>query len=66
MTAMFNASRGSVLVVAIFHGVLDVLMSAPTGGPLQMTMGALVTIAGLTIPFRYDLLSLAPHPRVVE
>jgi membrane protease YdiL (CAAX protease family) len=62
MTALFNASGGSVLVVALFHGVLDVLINSPTGGPLQTTMGALVTIAGFTIPFR----SQRARHRVVE
>ncbi len=66
MTALFNASRGSVFVVAIFHGVLDVLMTSPTGGPLQSTMGALIVVAGLTIPFRFGRQNLAPSPRMVE
>lgn len=51
MTALFHASGGSVLVVALFHGSLDVLINSPTGGPLQTTMGALATVAGLTLPF---------------
>jgi membrane protease YdiL (CAAX protease family) len=50
MTAWFNASGGSILVVALFHGVLDVMMTSPTGGPLQSVMGALVTVVGLTLP----------------
>ena len=49
MTALFNASRGSVLVVVLFHGTLDILMTSPTGASLQMTMGALMTIAGFAI-----------------
>ena len=64
MTFVFNASAGSVLVVALFHGTLDILISSPTGGPLQITMGALVTVAGLTLPFRFGHRDLAPRPRV--
>lgn len=66
MTALFNASGGSILAVAIFHGVLDVLITSPTGGPLQTAMGALVTFAGLTLPFRFGRANLAPNPRVIE
>jgi membrane protease YdiL (CAAX protease family) len=66
VTALFNASGGSVLVVALFHGTLDVLMTSPTGGPLQTTMGALLTIAGLTVPFRFGRADLAPRPRVMD
>ena len=66
MTALFNASGGSVLAVALFHGTLDVLMTSPTGGPLQIVMGALLTIAGLTVPFRFGRRDLAPRPRVTE
>ncbi len=53
-----------MLVVAIFHGVLDVLMMSPTGGPLQSMMGALVVVAGLTLPFRFGRQNLGPNPRV--
>jgi membrane protease YdiL (CAAX protease family) len=66
MSALFNASGGSVLVVALFHGTLDILMTSPTGGPLQTVMGALLTIAGLTVPFRFGRANLAPRPRVVD
>jgi uncharacterized protein len=66
MTALFNASGGSVLVVALFHGTLDVLMTSPTGGPLQVTMGAVLTIAGLTVPFRFGRTNLSPRPRVMD
>ena len=51
MTWVFNASGGSVVAVALFHGTLDILMASPTGAGLQTAMGALVTIAGFTLPF---------------
>ncbi len=66
LTFVFNASGGSVLVVALLHGTLDILITSPTGGPLQTAMGALVTVAGLTIPFRFGRRDLAPRPRVRE
>ncbi len=47
LTAIFHASGDRVLVVALFHGALDVLIGSPTGGPLQITMGAIATVAGI-------------------
>ena len=66
MTSLFNASGGNILAVAVFHGTLDVLMNSPVGGSLQTAMGALVTIAGLTVPFRFGRANLAPTARVAE
>jgi uncharacterized protein len=66
MTLVFNASGGSVLVAALFHGTLDILMTSPTGGPLQIAMGALLTVVGLTLPFRFGRRDLAPCPRTQE
>jgi hypothetical protein len=47
------ASRGSILVVAVFHAVFDIATNAPTSTQLIPTlMGAAVTIAGLgTVPY---------------
>jgi len=49
MAELYAASR-SVLVVALFHAILDILIGSPTGGALQTAMGAMVTIAGFTAP----------------
>lgn len=49
MTFLYEAS-GSILATAVFHATLDVLIGSPTGGPLQSTMGAIVTIAGFVVP----------------
>ena len=50
---LFIASRGSVLVVAVFHAVFDIATNTPTTTDLIPTlMGAAVTIVGLaTIPY---------------
>ena len=66
MTFLFNASRGNVLAVAVFHGTLDVLMNSPVGSSLQSAMGALVTVAGLTLPFAFGRANLAPVARTAE
>jgi membrane protease YdiL (CAAX protease family) len=66
MTWLFNTSRGSVVAVAIFHGVLDIVMTSPGGGPLTFIMGAAVTILGLAIPLAFGSKDLSPRPRVQQ
>lgn len=50
--------------VALFHGVLDMVMTSPVEGPLTSIMGAFITIGGLAIPFLFGLTNLARVPRV--
>jgi len=64
MTWLFNASRGGVLAVALFHGVLDIVMTSPVEGPLPSVMGASITIFGLAIPLIFGATNLARGPRV--
>ena len=66
MTWLFNTSRGSVVAVAVFHGVLDIVMTSPSGGPLTFIMGAAVTIIGLLIPLAFGRRNLSRRPRVQE
>ncbi len=51
MTWLFNRSHGSVLAVALFHGVLDIVMTSPVKGALPSVMGAIITLWGLSLPF---------------
>lgn len=64
MTWLFNASRGCILAVALFHGVLDIVMSSPLQGLLPSIMGAVITIWGLAIPLFLHAENLARRPRV--
>lgn len=50
---LYHVSRGSILVVAVFHAVFDIATTTPTSTTLIPTlMGVAVTIAGLaTIPY---------------
>jgi hypothetical protein len=54
MTYLWSASRGSIVVVAVFHGVLDIVMTTPGSGASVNVMGAAVTILGLlcVLPLR--------------
>jgi membrane protease YdiL (CAAX protease family) len=49
---LYNSTGGSVLIVAIFHGTLDITISSPAGPQLANVMGALVTIWGLVVLYR--------------
>jgi membrane protease YdiL (CAAX protease family) len=46
---LYNSTGGSVLIVAIFHGTLDITINSPAGPQLATIMGALVTIWGLAV-----------------
>ena len=45
---IYNSTGGSVLIVSVFHGTLDIAINSPSGLELANVMGALVTIWGLT------------------
>ena len=45
---IYNSTGGSVLIVSVFHGTLDIAINSPSGPELANVMGALVTIWGLT------------------
>lgn len=49
LTAMYNASGGSVFVVALFQGNLAVLINSPTGGPMRLAMGVMVATIGIAL-----------------
>jgi hypothetical protein len=48
-TWLFNSSGGSIAVVAIFHGVLDIVFNSPVGDAFNFVVGALVTASGIVI-----------------
>ena len=64
MTWLFNRSRGSVLAVALFHGVLDILMTSPVEGALPFVMGTVITVWGISLPVLLGRVNLSRLPRV--
>jgi CAAX protease family protein len=64
LTWLFNRSRGSVLAVALFHGVLDIVMTSPAKGALPSVMGTIITLWGLSLPFLLGRTNLSGRPRV--
>lgn len=67
MTWIYNASGGNLLALALFHGSLDITMNTPTGSDIfYSSYGALITIAGLVLLWRYGWRDLAPRSRLVQ
>jgi uncharacterized protein len=44
---VYNDTGGSVLIVSVFHGTLDIAINSPSGPELANVIGALVTIWGI-------------------
>ncbi|MBG0818158.1 CPBP family intramembrane glutamic endopeptidase [Planomonospora sp. ID82291] len=63
-TWLYNGSGGSLLVLALFHGVLDIFINSPVHAELLPTvMSAGIIAAALWIPRRYGPADLAARPR---
>lgn len=66
MAWLFNASGGSVLAVALFHGVLDIVMMSPAHPMLPTVMGAVLTVTGFALPRLVGRANLSGHARIIE
>ncbi len=50
LTWLYNSSRGSILVVAIFHATIDIVFTSDIANPLVVSLtGALITIWGIAV-----------------
>ena len=50
LTWLYNESRGSLLVVALFHGGVDVAFTSAASSPVAVnTAGALITLWGAAV-----------------
>ncbi len=65
-TTLFNASKGSILVVAAFHAAIDVAFTS-SGASLVVinTCGALITLAGIAVVVVYGRANLWREGRMV-
>ncbi len=64
-TWLFNSTRGSIAVLAVFHAALDIFIGSPTGGDVVANvMGAFVVIGALTLPRRLGREDLSRSPKV--
>ncbi len=64
-TWLFNSSRGSICVVAVFHASLDVFFMSPVAPGLSNVMGAVITIASLALIPLFGRQNLSRHARIV-
>jgi membrane protease YdiL (CAAX protease family) len=66
-TWLFNSTRGSIAVLALFHAALDIFIGSPTGGDVVANvMGALVVIGAMVIPRRLGRETLSRSPKVTS
>jgi membrane protease YdiL (CAAX protease family) len=66
MTWFFNSSRGSILAVAVFHGVLDIFMTSPVVPNVATAMGAILTIGTVALVPLFGPTHLARQARTIE
>lgn len=66
LTWIYNSTGGSILLVALFHTVLDIAINTPDAGAIIVTvMGATLTIWGIGLLNRYGPEHLSHRPRQV-
>ena len=65
-TWLFNATGGSVFVVAVFHGAMDIAFLATGPRLLPIVLGGLITTWGAAVLFGYLFGRLNRHPLVVD
>lgn len=49
LTWLYNSTEGSLLLVAVFHGTIDIVFNSPVAPELANVLGALVTIWGIAV-----------------
>ena len=48
-TWLYNSTKGSILIAAIFHGASDIAFTTPSPGNLDVVIGILMTVLGIII-----------------
>ena len=48
-TWLYNSTKGSILIAAIFHGAMDIAFTTPSPGNLDVVIGILMTVLGIII-----------------
>jgi membrane protease YdiL (CAAX protease family) len=65
LTWLLNSTRGSIFIVAIFHGVLDIVIQSPVGVPAGSVLGAVMVFVGIWVLRRYGTREMAPVLRQI-
>ena len=67
LTWIYNGTGGSIWMVALFHGILDISINAPdASAALVNTMGALITVWGFIVFNRYGPERLSMKPKATR
>jgi len=65
LTWLFNSSKGSILLCAIFHATIDVSFTSPVADKLTIPiMGLLISISGILITFIFGYQKLSRSDKV--
>jgi uncharacterized protein len=48
-TWLYNSTKGSILIAAIYHGASDIVFTTPSPGNLDIVTGVLMTVLGIVI-----------------
>jgi uncharacterized protein len=51
MTWLYNSTQGSILILAVFHGTVNIVFNSPVSGDFAMVMGMLMTLWGIAMLF---------------
>ena len=49
LTWLYNSTRGSILILAVFHGTLDIVINSPAPVTLATVSGMLFTVLGVLV-----------------
>ena len=49
LTWLYNSTRGSILIVAIFHTTVDIVFNSPASADLATVTGMLITLWGIAV-----------------
>jgi membrane protease YdiL (CAAX protease family) len=49
LTWLYNSTRGSILILALFHGTLDIAINSPAPAALATLYGVLFTVLGVLV-----------------
>lgn len=59
MTWLYNSTQGSILIVAMFHGTVNIVFNSPVSGDFATMMGMLMTLWGIAVLFIYKPAALS-------
>ena len=66
LTWLYNTSRGSILMIALWHTLIDLLLAnSATDGIVQAVMTALIIAWAIAIVLVFKPANLSPEPRQV-